>query len=99
MKEWKESLTAPIYKKEWKESLTAPIYKKEWKESLTVPTYKKGDKTDCSNYRGISLLLTTYKTLSNNLLSKLTPQADEIIGVHQWDFEATGQLPIIRYMI
>jgi hypothetical protein len=26
----------------------------EWKESITVPIYKTGDKTDCSNYKGIS---------------------------------------------
>jgi hypothetical protein len=31
----------------------------EWKESVIVPVYKKGNKTDCSNYRGISLLSTT----------------------------------------
>jgi hypothetical protein len=39
----------------------------QWKESIVVPVYK-GDKTDCSNYRGISLLSTTYKILSNILL-------------------------------
>jgi hypothetical protein len=54
----------------------------KWKESIIVPTYKKGNKTDCSNYRGISLLSTTYKILSNSLLSRLTPYAEEIIGEH-----------------
>jgi len=41
---------------------------KEWKESIILSIYKKGDKTDCSNYRGISLLSNTYKILSNLLL-------------------------------
>jgi hypothetical protein len=42
----------------------------QWKESIVVPVYKKGDKTECSNYRVISLLSTAYKILSNVLLSK-----------------------------
>jgi hypothetical protein len=32
----------------------------QWKESVIVSVYKKGDRTDCSNYRGISLLSTSY---------------------------------------
>ena len=56
------------------------------KESIIVPTYKKYDKTDCSNYIGISLLPTMYKILSNILLSRLTPYAEEIIGDHQCGF-------------
>jgi len=58
----------------------------EWKELIIVPVYKKGDKTDCSIYRGISLLPTTYKILSNILLSRLTPYAEEITGDHQCGF-------------
>jgi len=58
----------------------------EWKESIIVPTYKEDDKTDCSNYRGISILLTTRKILSNILLSRLTPYAEEITGEYQCGF-------------
>jgi hypothetical protein len=59
----------------------------EWKESVIMPIYKKGDKTDCSNYRGISLLSITYKILSNILSSRLTPYAEEITGDHQCGFQ------------
>jgi hypothetical protein len=47
---------------------------------------KKSDKTDCSNYKGISLLSTIYKSLSSNLLSRLTPYTEDIIVVHQCGF-------------
>jgi hypothetical protein len=54
----------------------------QWKESMIVPIYKKGNTTDCNNYRGISLLATSYKILSNILLARLTPYVNEIIGDH-----------------
>ena len=54
-------------------SLNKEELPEEWKESITVPLYTKGDKTDCSNYRGISLLPTTYTIVSNIMLSRLTP--------------------------
>jgi hypothetical protein len=38
-----------------------------------VPDQWKGDKTDCNNYHGMSLLSTSYKILSNILLSRLSP--------------------------
>jgi len=71
--------------------LIIPIWKKEklpeeWKKPIIVPIHKKGDKTDCNNYRGISLLPTTYKILSNILLPRLIPYAKEIIGDHQCGF-------------
>jgi len=57
-----------------------------WKESIIVSFYMKDDTTDCSNYRGVSLLSTTYKLLANILLSRFTPYAEEIIGDHQGGF-------------
>jgi hypothetical protein len=50
------------------------------------PIYKMDDKTDCNNYRGISLLLTAYKILSNILLARLTPCVNETTGDHQCGF-------------
>jgi hypothetical protein len=48
----------------------------QWKESIIVPVHKKGDETKCNNYRWISLLSTSYKMLSNILLSSLSSYID-----------------------
>jgi hypothetical protein len=45
----------------------------QWKEPIAVRIHKQGDKTDCSNYRAISLLSTSYKILSNILRYRLIP--------------------------
>jgi len=49
----------------------------KWKGSIIVPIYKKGGKTECNNYRGISLLPTTYKMLSNILPAR---------SICQWNY-------------
>jgi sorting nexin-29 len=75
----------------------------QWKESIIIPIYKKGDKTDCNNYQGISLLSTAYKILSNILLARLTPYINEIIGDHQCGFRLnrsnTDQICYIRQVL
>jgi hypothetical protein len=73
----------------------------QWKESIIAPVHKKGDKTDCNNYRGISLLSTSYKILSNILLSKLSPYVDEVIGDHQFrrNKSTTDQILRIRQVL
>ncbi|PNF22033.1 hypothetical protein B7P43_G10579 [Cryptotermes secundus] len=43
-------------------------------------------KIDCSNYLGISLLSTSYKIVSNIVLSRLSPYINEIIRDHQCRF-------------
>jgi hypothetical protein len=87
-----ETLVSVIHK------LITSIWNKEelpdlWKESITVAIHKMGDKTDCNNYHGISLLSTSYKMLFN-VLSQISAYIDEIIGDHQCNFDVTDQLLI-----
>lgn len=59
----------------------------DWKEATIVPIYKnKGEKEDCTNYRGISLLNTTYKILTILILNELDPYVQEIIDDYQTGF-------------
>ena len=57
-----------------------------WKDSIIVRIHKTGDKMVCNDHRGISLFSTSYKILSNILLSRMTPHANEIIGDYQCGF-------------
>uniref|UniRef100_A0A8D9ELZ3 Craniofacial development protein 2 n=1 Tax=Cacopsylla melanoneura TaxID=428564 RepID=A0A8D9ELZ3_9HEMI len=58
----------------------------EWNEAVVIPLHKKGDKLQCTNYRGISLLNTTYKILSKLILNRLNLREVELIGDHQAGF-------------
>jgi hypothetical protein len=73
------------------------------KKSIIVPVHKMGDKTDCNNYRAVSLLSTSYKILSNILLSRLNSYINEIIGDHQCEFRrnrsTTDQIFCIRQIL
>ena len=64
--------------------LTNSIWnKKELKESIIVPIYKKCDKTDCSNYRGISFceLHTRLRVFGNRVFRRIFgPKRDDITG-------------------
>jgi len=87
-----------LINKVWKEE-TIP---KPWQVSVLCPIYKKGDVMECKNYRGISLLNTSYKVLSNIILNRLKPYAKEIVGDYQAGFIAgkstTDQIHIIKQM-
>ncbi|PNF25074.1 hypothetical protein B7P43_G02032, partial [Cryptotermes secundus] len=74
----------------------------QWEESVT-PVHKKGDKTHCSNYRGILLLSASYKILSNMLISSLSAYVDETIRNTQCEFRrnrsTTDQIfSFVRYL-
>jgi hypothetical protein len=72
----------------------------QWKESNIVPIHKKSDKTNRNNYREITLLSSANKSLSNILLARLTPRANENIDDHHCVFRrnrsTANQIPYIR---
>jgi hypothetical protein len=102
IKAWGRTILCEIHK------LIISVWNKEelpeeWKKFIIVSIYKKDDKTDCSNYRGISLLPSTYKFLTYILLSRLTPYTEEIIWDHQCGFRhnssATDHIFCLRQIL
>jgi len=73
-----------------------------WRVSVLCPVFKKGDTMECENYRGISLLNTTYKILSNILLIRINQYIKEIIGEYQAGFmigrSTVDQIHIIKQL-
>jgi hypothetical protein len=67
----------------------------QWKEPIVLPVHKKGDRTDCSNYRGIALLTNSYKIVSN-IFSQGVHIQMKLIGIITVGFDVTDQL-LIRF--
>lgn len=59
---------------------------KDWKNSVLVPIFKKGDKTDCRNYRGISLIDVAYKVLEAIILKRVRLSIDRHLRENQSGF-------------
>ena len=58
-----------------------------WKDASIVTIYKKGDRTDCGNYRGISLISIAGKIFARILLNRLsTHETPEVLPEIQCGF-------------
>ena len=88
-------------------SLITLIWKRErmpteWQTAIVCPIYKKGDRLDCHNYRGISLLCTVYKIFTYILRKKLEPYYERVIGEYQAGFRrgtsTTDQIYTVKLM-
>jgi hypothetical protein len=74
-----------------------------WKGFIILPVHKRGNKTDCNNYFGMSLLPTSYNILWNILLSRLSVYIDKIIADHHCGFRhnrsTTDQIFFIHHIL
>lgn len=72
-------------------TLLIKIWKKEeipaqLRDALVISLFKKGDKTECGNYRGISLLSTVGKALARVLANRLAPLSENTLPESQSGF-------------
>ena len=75
----------------------------EWRTAIISPIYKRGDKLDCHNYRGISLLNVSYKIFTNLLAKYIEPNVEDILGDYQGGFRkgrsTTDQIFSLRMIL
>ena len=72
----------------------------EWTEATICRIFKKGDKSECQNCRGISLLNVAYKILAQCIKDRLLRNMESIAGDDQSGFSparrTTDQLFLLR---
>ena len=60
---------------------------KDWQRAIVVPLYKgKGDRLDCKNYRGISLLSIPGKVYGRILIERVRVMTEGMLGEEQCGF-------------
>lgn len=75
----------------------------DWRKAIIIPIHKKGDKQECNNSRGISLLSTPGKVFTRILLNRIKESVDESLRENQSGFRkgrgCSDQIFFLRQLI
>ena len=76
----------------------------DWKKAIIIPIHKKGDRKECGNSRGISLLSVPGKVLTRVILNKIGKIIDEKLRDNQCGFRpgrgySSDQIFMLRQLI
>ena len=71
-----------IMQKAWEEGRIPD----DWNKAIIVPIYKKGNRMDCSNYRGISLLSVPGKVYASIIEKRIRQLTEGKLGENQAGF-------------
>ena len=92
-------LLFPLFTRIWKEGK----FPKEWKEGHLVKLPKKGDLSNCSNYRGITLLSIPGKVFNRVILERIKTATDPRLRDEQAGFRknrsTTDQIATLRIIV
>ena len=65
------------------------VVPEDWSSAVIIPLYKsKGERTECSNYRGISLLRVVVKIYAGIIVDRVCKVTDGLIDDEQGGFRA-----------
>ena len=89
----------PLFMKIWEEEQVPS----EWKEGYLIKIPKKGDLSNCSNYRGITLLSIPGKVFNRVLLNRMKKAVDPLLRDQQAGFRTnrscTDQIATLRIIL
>jgi len=85
-------ITVLLYNGRLVRGFTVPI---NWKRGIILPFYKwKGQRTDCQNYRSITLLSVPGKVYAHVLLNRIQATFNNFVVLNRVDLLPTDQLLI-----